>query len=367
MPHFSPGATPAVGVNLRPTAMGNLGSATTNALPKAIAVRETNETTSDSGAATTKGVGTEEIGRGCLGTVLYPPPPCLDCGVGAAEQRRAQQYVMKIGRRAPALHAVSVAQHIRRRWATICRLPRVPGKAPLETGLRREWARLGPDAFFALPLDRMCGRWPNRPDGDLVGTYMPHAGRPWPARFPQTAAIGNGQKRYAPTDVATTTTTGVTAEGLKMARHLVLGLLAMHRCGVTHNDLHPHNLLLKAEGQGFDVPRWCDFDNAVLERDEDGDGVVCDALPPDSRIYTAMMDSCVHVFLYGRWIRCRPIHVARDWNDLRTLLSRTWPVDHKAPDRRWARAIAALEGTTDRSARLAYLILSHAVHSPSHP
>jgi hypothetical protein len=298
-----------------------------------------------------------------MGKVVYPPLRSFDAGLSEARQQQLQGYVMKISKRAQALHCVAVAQRIRSRWPMICRPPRVPRAEPVESALRREWARLGPDAFFALPLDRVCNRiadahqpWRPRTEqqqGDSVGIYMPHAGRPWPERFPHAAAHVAGQKVYSATKPPFL---GIDAEGLHFASHILLGILALHRAGVTHNDLHSHNLLLDEHG----TARWCDFDNAVVEREEEGDGSVCDCLPPDARIYTALMDSPVHVFLYGAWVRDRPTHVARDWRWVADLLATTWPVDPKSPDRRWNHAVDALRQFNDQAARLAWTIIRNA-------
>jgi hypothetical protein len=180
---------------------------------------------------------------------------------------------------------------------------------------------------------------------------MAHAGRPWPTRYPHAAGFIAGQKRYKPVKPPKP---GITPTEMMLAGVVIAGVLALHRVGVTHNDMHAHNLLLdERTGQ----PRWCDMDNAVVERDEDGDAVVHDSLPPDGRIYTALLDSALHVFLYGTWLRDRATHIARDWAWIRDLLRATWPPDSASPDRRWANALAALNAGNDQAARLAWTIL----------
>jgi hypothetical protein len=303
--------------------------------------------------------GARQIGYGTAARVFYPPLACLDGGWSSARQRELGSHVMKIGRRAHSLHGVAIAQHIRRRWAAICRPPSVPRKEPLETALRAEWSRRGADAFYALPLDKVCNRWEGRAkDSDQVATYMAHAGKPWPTRFPHAAGNINGQKRYR---VTAPPAKGIDRDGLVLAEHVVLGVLAMHRAGVTHNDLHAHNLLLDETA----IPRWCDLDNAVIEREEDGDEVICDSLPNDARIFTALMDSGLHVFLHGRWLRDRPLHIARDWRWIHELFSMTWPVDPQSRDRRWANALAAIAHGDDQGGRLAWTLLRQAAIPPA--
>lgn len=306
------------------------------------------------------GGGQTIIGRGALGQVLCPPPRCFDPCVSIARQKRLQCYVMKLGKRARALHALAVAQHIRARWTRICKLPRVPRDEPLETALRCAWARCGPEAFYAMPIDKICNRCADsrhcdRPRSDAkqsdeVGLYMPHAGKPWPTLFPHAAGCIPGQKTYPS---AKAPRLGIDRRGWVLVEHIVLGVLALHRAGVTHNDMHVHNLLVDEHG----IARWCDFDNAVIEREEEGDAVVCDSLPADARVYTALLDSPVHVFLYGTWIRDRPTHIARDWSWLADFMAATWPIDPSAKDRRWAHTLEAMRRKTDQGGRLAWTII----------
>jgi serine/threonine protein kinase len=155
---------------------------------------------------------------------------------------------------------------------------------------------------------------------------------------------------------------GVSDEGLGFSEHLILGVLAMHRANVTHNDLHAHNLLIDCKN----VARWCDFDNAVVERG-DCDVIVCDSLPPDARLYTALMDSPLHVFLYRMWVRDRATHIRRDWTWLADLLASTWsplPMGDDDRSRRWAHAIQSLRVGDDQAARLAFTLVRAARATP---
>ena len=122
------------------------------------------------------------------------------------------------------------------------------------------------------------------------------------------------------------------------AAHLVLGVIAAHALGVTHNDLHADNVLIGDDG----LPRIIDWENAVAEDLADSidpfadrtidsieavvvPDVVYDEVPYDARFFTALQDSVIPVLFGNTWVRDRRVHIARDWTWVGYIFAWTWP------------------------------------------
>jgi hypothetical protein len=278
-----------------------------------------------------------KLGQGMSGSVFFPPLKCKSASVQKAVDQSAKPLVMKLTVLAYGATAIQTGHLIRKRWT------RMPTTKTRDTfawqQLDQTPKRVGPEEYYILPEPFMCSQCTiaddklPRPilsvDPLHVGLYMENGGVPWDKVFTAGSQIDDA--------------------ALRAVRHLIVGILLLHRMGITHNDIRRANVLVNPQTR---KPRLIDWELCHQHRPT-GSGFYVDALGDDLRKLVT--------FRLGPWSKTRDL-THWDWTKTARLLTKTWPeaqiaVTKTTQARLLLKVLKLLRQGTDKHALLAMTLL----------
>lgn len=263
---------------------------------------------------------TKVIGSGFWGTIYCPAPSYHT--KSAQKFTNTDKIVLKVTTQKAGLQAVRVSNHVKHSW--------IQANSNTTTSTMDKIGQLSkkltPDDFFILvkphvrdmtkfptdeidavrdttdPLRIWFRRFGLIRNVDLVGLYMNHGGVTW-------------NKFFETMDEKTTITE---RDIIKIIRHLLVAVILLHRCNISHSDIHGGNVMIHPDDR---LPRLIDWESAVIHRPED------DAQNQKMH-HQVISDMTWWAILFGgRWNYPKQKQMEYDWLRVSAMLRKTWPCE----------------------------------------